>query len=411
MITSRWFVRLVVGCGGVLCAASARSEDCNAQFTSTFEAIEKVIFKDRGCTNSGCHNASVAPHFLDLRPGQAYDNLVDKPSRSVPGWERVRRGEKDLSLLFINVAAGVDPDNYQAPLGRPMPIGLEPIRSDDLDALRKWIEAGAPRDITVPGTANLLDACLPPPKPIQIEPLPPPAAGTGVQIHMPRWILPKQSESEVCYASYYDVTDQVPEEFREPNGTFRYNRHQVRQDPLSHHLIVNLYTGNAAPTAPVWGAFKCRGGPKDGQSCNPRDIGFCGASPEAGRGECANAPMKSIACLGQPNLPADSGTGLNSNGFTGAQETATTIELAEGVYAEVPLQGMIIWNSHAFNLTDEDAKVEAWLNFEFAPAEEQVYPLRGVFNTDEIFSMNVPAFQAGRSATSRSCRPTRSSPS
>jgi hypothetical protein len=34
------------------------------------------------------------------------------------------------------------------------------------------------------------------------------------------------------------------------------------------------------------------------------------------------------------------------------------------------------------------------LNFEFAPPEEQVYPLRGVFNTDEIFSMNVPAFQA-----------------
>ncbi len=396
MMSARWQLRLLVGCVGMLCvtAAQAHEDHCHAQpFTSTFEAIETVIFQNRGCTLSGCHNASVAPHFLDLRPGHAYDNLIGKPSQSVEGWERVRQGEKERSLLFINLAAAVDPETYTAPL-RPMPSGLPPISSDELAALRKWIEAGADRDAAVPGTDELLDACLPPPKPVEIDPLPPPAPGTGVQIHMPRWILAKHSEAEVCYASYYDVTDQVPAEFRGPNGTFRYNFHQIRQDPLSHHLIVNLYNGTSAPTAPIWGAFKCRGGPKDGETCNPLDIGFCGASPEAGQGECANEPMESIACFGQPNLPADAGTGLNSNGFTGTQETATTIDLADGVYAEVPLKGMIIWNSHAFNLTDQDGKLEAWLNFEFAPPAEQVYPLRGVFNTDEIFSMNVPPFQA-----------------
>ena len=36
---------------------------------------------------------------------------------------------------------------------------------------------------------------------------------------MPKWILQPHSESEVCFASYYDVTDQVPAEFHGANGT------------------------------------------------------------------------------------------------------------------------------------------------------------------------------------------------
>ena len=185
--------------------------------------------------------------------------------------------------------------------------------------MRRWIEVGAPRDGIVAGTADLLDACLPPQKPIEIEPLPPPAAGEGVQIHMPRWEL-EEERAEVCYASYYDFTDQVPAEFRGPNGTFRYKTEQIRQDPLSHHLIVNLYEGTAGPTRPVWGTFKCRGGAKDSQVCDPIDVGVCGTG-----GACANDAQNSIACFGQTNLPPDSGLGVDGSGFTGTQEAATTI--------------------------------------------------------------------------------------
>jgi TolB protein len=35
---------------------------------------------------------------------------------------------------------------------------------------------------------------------------------------MPRWVLEATSESEVCFATYYDVSDQVPEPFRSPDG-------------------------------------------------------------------------------------------------------------------------------------------------------------------------------------------------
>jgi hypothetical protein len=53
---------------------------------------------------------------------------------------------------------------------------------------------------------------------------------------------------------------------------------------------------------------------------------------------------------------------------------------------------MIMWNHHAFNLTDEDGKLEAWLNFDFAGPDEQVWPAQIIFNTDQIFRMNVPVF-------------------
>ena len=89
-------------------------------------------------------------------------------------------------------------------------------------------------------------------------------------------------------------------------------------------------------------------------------------------------------------------TGIANNGFTGTQETATTITYAPGVYNEIPLKGMIIWNSHAFNLTDENGKVEAWINLYFAPPEEQLYPVTQIFVADPpiLFKMNVPPFQA-----------------
>jgi len=363
---------------------------CQETFPSTFAAIQKVVFEKRGCTDAVCHGAA-RNGGLDLTPDAAYDSLVNQPSETVPGWFRVFPGQRDRSLLFLNLAAKTFPDDFKAPL-RAMPLDPLPgILSNELEAIRKWIESGAPRTGTVAGTEQLLDACLPPAEPIQIDPLPPPDPLVGVQIHMPRWIVKAHEEHEVCYASYYDITDQVPEEYRGPNGTVRFNKTEIRQDPLSHHLIVNLYEGTHPITDPVWGEFKCRGGAMDGQTCDPTDPNACGA--DSG---CANDPAISIACFGAQNLPGDATTGLGASGFTGTQKAATTITLSPGVYNEIPLKGVIIWNSHAFNLTDQDGKLEAWINLYFADPDEQQYPLQPVFVADPpiLFKTNVPPFKA-----------------
>lgn len=359
--------------------------ECNAgSFSSTFEGIEKVIFQGRGCADSICHGAALSGG-LDLRPGAAYDSLVYVDATTAPGYKRVLPGQKNDSLLWINLAAKTLPDQYTAPL-RPMPLDpLPALTPMELEAMRLWIERGAPRDGVIPGTADLLDACLPPPEPITIEPLPPPLPGTGLQFRLPPWTLPAHSERETCFASYYDVTDQVPLEYRGPDGTtFRYKRNDILQSPASHHLIVNLYQGTAAPDDPAWGQFFCDGGERDQEPCDPLDLGFCG------EGLCATTPVNSIACIGFG--PGDSGLGINSVGFSGTQETESSFAFPEGVYRELPLKGMIMWNHHAFNLTDTPGKLEAWLNFDFATPDEQQSPSLQIFDTSQIFAMRVPAF-------------------
>ena len=221
-------------------------------FSSTFEVIEKVIFARHNCSDDLCHG-STAQGGLDLRDGSAYANLVEVDAQTVPGFKRVATGQKDDSLLWLNLAAKTFPKQWKAPL-RAMPADpAAALTAEELEVVRLWIEAGAPKTGVVQGSVELVDACLPPPEPIAIDPLPPPAPGTGVQIHMPRWTLEPHSEHEVCYASYYDVTDQVPEELRQANGTFRYKSYESRQDPLSHHLIVNLYEGRASISRPGMG--------------------------------------------------------------------------------------------------------------------------------------------------------------
>jgi hypothetical protein len=312
---------------------------------------------------------------------------VDVAAETVPGWSRVRTGQKDESLLWLNLAAKTLPNEYQAPL-RAMPLDPVPaLRADELELVRRWIEIGAPREGVVAGTEDLVDACLPPPKPLEITPLPPPAPGTGVQIHMPRWILPAQSENEVCFASYYDVTDQVPVELRQPNGTFRFKSYEMRQDPLSHHLIVNRFDGDAAPNDPRWGGYRCKGGALDGQTCDPLDLNFCGEG-----GGCATDFLRTFACFGFGPPGAPGMTGGFNGGALVSQQTVDALTYADGVYNELPLKGVLKWNSHAFNLTDSDGKLEGWINFDFAMPEEQRTPSQRIFNVSKLFAMFVPAF-------------------
>jgi hypothetical protein len=373
-------------------AAPLRAEDdCSGEsFASTYDLIQKAIFENKGCTELACHGAVAPGGGLVLTADVSYQNLVSQPAETVsdavvPGLRRVVPGQKDQSLLFLNLAAATLPEQWRAPL-RAMPIGFEPLSIDELEAVREWIEHGAPREGTVPGTAELLDACLPPAKPIEIEPLEPPAPGTGVQIRMPKWTLAANREDEVCFTSYFDLTDQVPAEFLGDGGnSFRYRSSQIRQDPLSHHLIVNYYAGNTPPDAAVWGPYRCRGGEKDGQSCEPTDLDFCG--PE---GLCASNPRSGAVCIGYgPNDRTEA-----SFAFAGIQEASSQQFFPPGTYREAPIKGLIVWNSHAFNLTDEAGKVEGWLNFEFAPPEDQRWLMANIFNTTAIFGMSVPPFTA-----------------
>jgi hypothetical protein len=349
------------------------------QFTSTFEAIQKVIFEKRGCTQDVCHG-SAAQGGLNLSPDVAYENIFEKPSVS-SRFPLITPGDRTRSYLFHKVSAATDPGSFEI-AGAPMPNGLEPLTPNELEALRMWIYAGAPETGTVGGTEQLLDACLPEPKPITIEPLDPPAPGEGFQFVMPQWDLPAKSEHELCFATYYDITDQVPAEFQN-NGMFRFKGFELRQDPQSHHLILYYPSENFRPegvdvTDPSFGAWTCAGGERHGEACEPTDLSSCGS------GLCRSEPKPTFACIGYgPSQGAPIPVG-------GAQQAQAYNLFLDGVFAQLPMKGVLYWNSHAFNLTDEDTVMNGRLNYLFA--ENQRYPVNNIFNASRIFAANAAPY-------------------
>ncbi|HEY8518219.1 MAG TPA: hypothetical protein VIS07_22130 [Candidatus Binatia bacterium] len=351
-------------------------------FASTFEAIQQVIFEKRGCTQDVCHGSG-ASGGLQLTRDVAYRNLFEAPSLGSP-LRRVVPGDNDRSYLWLKLAAATRPGTVDIG-GAPMPLGLEPLTENELEALRIWIYAGAPETGTVIGTEGLLDACLPEPEPITIKPLDPPPPGEGVQLVMPPWLLPANSEHEVCFASYYDLTDQVPEQYRDPSGQyFRFKASELRQDPQSHHLILNY---SRVPVEdihhPAFGPWTCKGGERAGEPCEPTDLTSCGS------GLCATEYRDGFTCTGFG--PPVQG-GVASIQIGGAQQAQQTTEYVDGVFAQIPLKGILYWNSHAFNLTKSDHLMNARLNYWFAEPEEQRHPVRGIFDVSRIFSANAAPF-------------------
>src|SRR5262249_42067996 len=105
-------------------------------------------------------------------------------------------------------------------------------------------------------------------------------------------------------------------------------------------------------------------------------------------------PIKSaVACIGFGPYDYQS-TNVQ---IGGSQEPLFDLHFADGAYAPMPAQGIIVWNSHAFNLTDTPTTNEQYLNMNFARQDhqEQPYLVQGLFDSTEIFwnGDNVPPFQ------------------
>jgi hypothetical protein len=354
-------------------------------YDSTWQAIQEIIIARHGCTEQVCHG-SAASGGRDLRPDVAYANRVEVPSTSYR-FARVTPGDNDRSYLWLKLAAKTLPDAVQN-VGTPMPSGLPAISEDELELLRRWIYGGAPETGTVADTAGLVDGCLPPVEPTTIAPLPPPEPGKGAQLVMPGWLLPAASEHEICFASYYDISAQVPEEFLEPGGErFRLWSSEMRQDPQSHHLLVSYVDPTEIDIHdPAYGPWTCKGGARAGSTCEPTDLASCGAD-----GLCATDYTDGFACLnfgprGTSFFERESLPG-------GAQAAQSYSEYPPGVFRTMPVRGIVYWNSHAFNLTTKDHVMNARVNVYFAGPENQQIRARGIFDISQIFSPSAAPFE------------------
>jgi hypothetical protein len=399
----------VAACGSD--SSTGTATKCDAD--STFAQVQQQVFEAQGCTAAACHGGAPLAGGLDLRPENAYASLVNVAATS-GDFVRVFPAEQDLSLLYQKVAAKTEGFEL-APLGisgGAMPTGPGVLSEDDLGLLRAWIRGGAPETGIVVGSEEYASCDLQGDfAPNKIQPLPPPAADHGVQFYSGGWDVPAEQEGEVCFVTYYDYSASIPEDFKVPCGVeqggperdcFAYNKVLLAQDPQSHHSIVEFYVPPEAnpeqwdPMHSSWKNWTCLGGANSGTSCTP-------GSDECGeRGQCATAPQTTVACIFYANGPPEMGTPAGLFGqaevrtnLATAQEATFREEYPPNVFSVMPVKGFVVWDSHAFNLTQSDTSVEQWLNLEFAAAEESVYPRQQIFDADDLFGMGrIEAFSS-----------------
>ena len=154
------------------------------------------------------------------------------------GLPRVKAFRADSSLLFHKLAWV--PGHHSRDYGQLMPMGTtKGLTAGQLEYLRRWIEAGAPRTGHVVDTLVLADTRV---QSATFTPLAAPGAG-GLQLGVDSFAVTPSSERELFVYR------------RLNNATELYvNRIQSRMRPGSHHLL--LYTFDESKTA-----FPCNGRP------------------------------------------------------------------------------------------------------------------------------------------------------
>jgi hypothetical protein len=368
--------------GDASVATSAGPAGCKS-FEGSYAAIQKVIFEGRGCTTAACHGEAKVGG-LDLRAEASWEQLVDAKS-SNSALVRVQPGTATDSFLFKKLEAATRPGSVTIG-GSPMPVGTAALSESELEAVRIWILRGAPKTGSVadPSTGkdvgSLLDACLPPVKPVKAKPLEAPAAEEGIQFLMPPYVLKAGTEVEQCTPFAYDMTDKVPAKFKDDKRNVIFvNGTQVRQDPQSHHLVLWNPAKDLSSVTANEAGWTCRGGPKADKSCNPT-LG----SKDCDGGVCAGPTSPGTLCgidtqaLANPKEGLDgllagiqAGIGILSQGglpdqVANTQSPQEYLPPLPGVYAEIPLRGILWFNTHAFNLTDEDTVLDARVNYLYA---------------------------------------------
>jgi cysteine-rich repeat protein len=408
------------------CANDCTLSSCSGEaFPTTFAAIQSVIFDGYGCDDPTlCHGQTDHESGLVLLPSddasgldsvlqQNYDALLNAAPTSAVGFDHfVVAGDSKTSLLYAALfkklqCGGPNEPAECASIGsdvQGMPEGAT-LQPEELEAIDLWLRGGAPFDKVVAGTAERLSACLPPAEPLKIDPPAAPGAGNGIQLRSSAWWLPAESENEICFPTYYDVSGLVPQdqqfdcpagvEFGALNDTgkcFYWHRQTLWQDPQSHHSIIHLYLGSAPLQDPAFQPWTFKDDPdltdlNNGPACDPTDI-----DPATGENEnCSGKAVRSAACLGYG--PSDFNTATTARQFSGSQETYYDQQFHDGVYAVMPVKGLVVWNSHAFNLTQTNTTMAQYLNLWFAGPNDRSYPAQQIFDADQIFIPDVPPFE------------------
>ena len=320
---------------------------------SAYHDIQDYVF-DKSCANSICHAAPANARNLNLTYGTSYNDLVGRvpqnPAAAAAGMKLVDPGNPDNSFLLTKLIGPESPDQ-----GSRMPFGGGMIHNGKIEAIRKWIEAGAPQTGRVPGIGDL--GVLRDPDDI-FEPPAPPLPGEGYQLHLPPFKIEPGTEREVYYAT------QITDENGDPiEGDIFINRVEIFYPAGSHHFIVYRLT-------------------EEGLA---RGLLENGVLPDL-----AVNPEHTFRELDTDNPDPVFGVfGRDRLFVIGTQTDDTLFKFPEGVGLRMPGDTVYDLNSHYINLLgDETLLGETYVNIYTIPEEEVEYEAFEMFYSNR--TINVP---------------------
>jgi len=224
------------------CQPEAATDDLTIAGKASFTLMQERILTPT-CATVGCHasdkDPSFAQHGLVLTANMAYQNLVNVvPKNSLAktdGLMRVKPFVSAQSLLFHKL--NTDASHHAGKqYGNLMPLGSDPLSVGQIEFVRRWIDAGAPREGSVVD-ATLLDDKTPSVTYAPFELLSKPATGQGFQLNLPQFSVTPNFERELFMRRELGNTADV-----------YVNRVQVKMRPNSHHFIAYGYKSlNALP--------------------------------------------------------------------------------------------------------------------------------------------------------------------
>ena len=319
---------------------------------STYHEIQHYIF-EKSCVNTACHGAPANAGGLNLASENSYQNLVGQPPKNpaaaAAGMQRVDPGHPNNSFLITKL---VGPPEKE--LGARMPFAAGRLHDGKIEALRKWITAGAPRAGQIAGIGDL--AVLRDPEETFEAPAPPPP-GQGYQIHLPPFKIAPGKELEVLYAT--QLTDENGNRLQ---GDIFVNGFDIYYPTGSHHFILYRVTRLGLRRGVL------EKGVVPGIGVNPEDI-FRVVNPE-------DAETGHLALLDR--LPV-----------FGSQRAETSIRFPEGVGLRIAGDTVFDMNSHYVNLLGTEPIIgETYVNLWTLPPEAVKYEAKGLAASNK--DINVP---------------------
>ena len=319
---------------------------------SAYHDIQEAVF-DKSCANSVCHAAPANAFGLNLTYGLSYEALVGRtpnnPAAAAAGMKLVDPGNPENSFLLTKLMGPT-----AAEQGQRMPFGGGVLHTGKIDAVRTWIEAGAPQTGKIAGIGDL--GVLRDPDEV-FEPPAPPAPGEGYQLRLPPFKIEPGTEREIYYAT----------QIKDENGNLVeedifLNRVEIFYPAGSHHFILYRFTeeglANGVPDRGI----------TPGIGVNPED-------------KFRELDTEDPLVLGN--------FGVDRLFVVGTQTDDTLFAFPEGVGLRMPGDTVYDLNSHYINLLGDEPLIgETYVNIYTIPEEEVQYEAVEIFVSNR--SINVP---------------------